>query len=111
MKLFRYHGEKTDALFSAWVDTWLEPNLQDWNMFRLLEAIRCPLLLMQGELDEYGTSAQLEHIAARVKGKTEVCLLPGIGHIPHLQARAEVIDIMTAFILPLLTANALVAHS
>lgn len=90
-KLARYHGDRTDAVFGAWVDTWLDPAGAGWNMLSDLPEIRCPLLLIQGESDQYGTRRQVDMIIERVQGPVELFWLEGIGHIPHLQARARVV--------------------
>ncbi|MDX9757632.1 MAG: alpha/beta hydrolase [Bacteroidota bacterium] len=91
-KLMRYHGERTDAVFGAWIDTWLDPAGAEWNMLADLAAIRCPLLLIQGDADQYGTRRQVELIAERVQGPAALLWLEGIGHVPHLQARTRVVD-------------------
>jgi pimeloyl-ACP methyl ester carboxylesterase len=45
--------------------------------------VRCPLLLIQGCDDEYGTSAQLDSIEHRVGGKVVRLELPDCAHSPH----------------------------
>jgi pimeloyl-ACP methyl ester carboxylesterase len=54
---------------------------------------------VQGEADPYGTVAQVEAIASGVKGPSEVVLLPGVGHAPHLEAPAVLLDHLTKFFL------------
>jgi len=97
-KLARYHGEKTDAIFSGWCDTWLSPPFRTWNIEECLERIHCPLLAIQGEDDQYGSAAQVQAIAGRVSGRSEFLLIPGCGHVPHHQARDRVLSEMTRFI-------------
>lgn len=50
--------------------------------FRFLESCRKPLLLVQGEYDEYGDSDQLRKIAAELEKHTQVRLvvIPEAGH-------------------------------
>ena len=48
----------------------------------LLPRIRCPLLAVQGEDDEYGTMAQIDAIARRVP-QARLLKLPACGHSPH----------------------------
>jgi alpha/beta superfamily hydrolase len=50
--------------------------------FRFLEACRKPLLLVQGEHDEFGAVDQLRELAADLEKKTQVQLvvIPGAGH-------------------------------
>lgn len=97
-KLARYHGDKTAAVFHAWADTWLAPECADWHMLDVLTSIRCPLLLVQGEDDEYGTAAQFDAITGCVAGPVETCMIPDCGHVPHLQAREVVIRRIAEFL-------------
>ena len=50
--------------------------------FEFLQACRKPLLLVHGELDEYGSSDEVKQIAADLKAQTHVHLVivPGAGH-------------------------------
>lgn len=89
-RLQRYHGEKTDATFAAWHDTWLSPAFRDWSIEAELARVTCPTLVLQGEDDEYGTPAQVTAIARGVSGPVETALIPGCAHVPHHQAREDV---------------------
>ncbi len=64
-KLARYHDD-VDATFRGWNDIWLDPRFRAWNIEDAANGVRCPVLLVQGDADEYGTTAQLAAIAARV---------------------------------------------
>jgi pimeloyl-ACP methyl ester carboxylesterase len=97
-KLMRHHGQRTDAMFHGWSDIWLAPEFRDWSVESELARIRCPVLAIQGEDDEYGSAAQVQAIASRVSGPAAVALIPGCGHIPHHQARERVLREMTEFI-------------
>lgn len=97
-KLSRYHAENTDSMFNGFKDDWLLPRYRDWNIESCLQNIRCPLLVMQGEDDEYGTIAQVEAIKVGVSGPVESALIHGCGHIPHFQAGELVLDKMKIFI-------------
>ena len=95
-RLARHHDE-VDGVFHGWRDTWLDPAFRDWNLDADLERVRCPVLAILGERDEYSTPAQLERIAAKAARATRVqtLLLPGSGHSPHRdepQALAEIIN-------------------
>lgn len=85
-RLMRYHGDKTDAVFNAWTNTWLQPAFKSWSMEHFLPGIKCPTLIIQGLEDEFGTMAQVTGIAENIKGKAAVFLLPSIGHSPHKEA-------------------------
>jgi len=97
-RLMRYHGEGTDALFRAWADTWLSPPFRAWNIEGELRQLVAPVLAIQGEADEYGTLDQLARIKAAVGGPCATWAVPKTAHHPHLQARAEVLDRLAAFL-------------
>lgn len=97
-RLSKYHGSKSESVFRGWSDTWLSPAFRDWNIEEYLPGVRCPVLAIQGQDDEYGTSAQVEAIVNGVTGPAESWLVPGCGHVPHQQAREKVLVRMTRFI-------------
>jgi pimeloyl-ACP methyl ester carboxylesterase len=88
-RLARWH-EDGDATFHGWSDVWLDPRFRDWSIASLLPGVRCPLLLIQGEDDEYGSLAQLDAIASAAGGPAEMLALAGCGHTPW-QDRADVV--------------------
>ncbi|HEY0380876.1 MAG TPA: alpha/beta hydrolase [Candidatus Elarobacter sp.] len=95
-KLARHHDD-ADASFRGWNDIWLDPRFRDWNIEAYAARVRCPLLLIQGDADEYGTTAQLDAIAARVP-KTEIVLVAGAGHSPHRDAPKLVLERVAEFV-------------
>ncbi|HEY0066429.1 MAG TPA: alpha/beta hydrolase [Flavisolibacter sp.] len=101
-RLAKYHGEKTDAVFHAWTDTWLSEEYRTWNIEHFLPNIVCPTLIIQGEKDEYGTMKQVQGIAGQVQGRAETFILPGLGHTPHKEAPLEIIRKAKQFIETLL---------
>jgi pimeloyl-ACP methyl ester carboxylesterase len=101
-RLARYHGDNTEKIFRAWYETWLSPEFKTWNIEDCLPRIKCPVLVIQGEDDQYGTEAQVEAIARQVAGRSKCLLIPNCAHIPHRQARDIVAQEMTEFILTLL---------
>jgi pimeloyl-ACP methyl ester carboxylesterase len=101
-KLARYHGDNTEKIFRAWSETWLQPEFRSWDIQDCLAKITCPLLVIQGEDDQYGTAAQVEAITNQVTGKSKPLLIPNCGHIPHQEARDRAVQEMTEFILELL---------
>jgi pimeloyl-ACP methyl ester carboxylesterase len=97
-RLERFHGARTEAVFRAWSDTWLDPRFRSWNVTARLPSITASLLVLQGEADEYATPAQLEAIAGAVRGPVWTRLLPGAGHVPHHQARAATLEAVLGFL-------------
>jgi pimeloyl-ACP methyl ester carboxylesterase len=96
-KLGRYHAH-VDETFWGWNDIWLDPRFRSWNIEAYLDSIRCPVLCIQGEEDEYGTPAQVEPIRARVAG-TEIMMLPNCKHAPHRDQQAVTLDKMAEFVV------------
>jgi pimeloyl-ACP methyl ester carboxylesterase/ribosomal protein S18 acetylase RimI-like enzyme len=66
-RLARHHRDP-DAAFFGWNDVWLDPAFPEWDITGQLERITCPLLLIQGERDQYGTMAQLDAIEELARG-------------------------------------------
>lgn len=95
-KLSRYHAH-VDATFWGWNDIWLDPNFRDWNIEEYLTAIRCPVLCIQGENDEYGTRAQVDAIAAQVQ-QTEIMMLPDCKHSPHRDQPEKTLERIAEFV-------------
>jgi pimeloyl-ACP methyl ester carboxylesterase len=94
-KLARYHDD-VDGAFRGWNDAWLDPRFRDWNIEAYADGVRCPVLVVQGEADEYGTIAQVDTIAARI-AKSAVFVVPAAGHSPHRDAAVAVLDRIVAF--------------
>jgi pimeloyl-ACP methyl ester carboxylesterase len=90
--------EDVDATFRGWADLWLLPGFRAWNIERILPGIRCPVLVIQGEEDRYGTAAQLEAIERGASGPVETMMLAGCGHAPHAEQPEIVLAAMARFI-------------
>jgi pimeloyl-ACP methyl ester carboxylesterase len=97
-RLAHYHGENVDGAWHGWVDTWLIPHYKGWTMMDDLPSIVCPLLVIQGEDDEYGSALQVSEIVRWSSGPAEPLMIPQCAHIPHFQARDTVLDAMSDFI-------------
>lgn len=87
-RLARYHDD-VDSAFWGWNDIWLHPDFRHWNIEKYLSGVACPVLLIQGEDDQYGTAAQVEAIARQVSGPAEILMLPDCAHSPHLGDRKD----------------------
>lgn len=97
-KLSRHHGDRADGIFRRWSNTWLSPEFRDWNIVGRLSRITRPVLIIQGENDEYGSPDQVTGIRDGASGPTETALIPDCGHIPHLQAPEATLNRMADFI-------------
>ena len=87
-RMARHHDDPA-AAFDGWCDVWLDAAFRDWSLEADAERVGCPVLLVQGADDPYGTLEQLDRIQARVRGSVERLVVPG-GHSPHLEAADEV---------------------
>jgi pimeloyl-ACP methyl ester carboxylesterase len=89
-RMARHHRDPGAAFF-GWNDVWLDPDFPRWTIIEEVPRIACPLLLIQGESDEYGTLAQLDAIerAADVP-VTRVHL--DCGHAPPVEKPAETVE-------------------
>lgn len=87
-KLGKYHRDPA-ATFFAWHDVWLHPEFQSWNIESLLSRIDCPILLVQGLDDDYGTIAHVDMIEQRASGPVQRLELENCGHSPHLSRPEE----------------------
>jgi pimeloyl-ACP methyl ester carboxylesterase len=96
-RLARHHRD-VDAAFLGWNGAWLDPEFRLWNLEEYLPHIRQPLLIVQGEDDEYGTAKQPEAIQRGAGGATEVVLLPDCGHSPHRDQPEKTLRAMAEFL-------------
>lgn len=96
-RLARHHGANVDVAFRGWNDVWLDPAFRAWNIEAYLPRIAVPLLVVQGEDDEYGTWAHVERIERGAGGPVEVLGVPG-GHSPHREHAGTVLAAAAAFV-------------
>jgi pimeloyl-ACP methyl ester carboxylesterase len=94
--LARRHADP-DAVFWRWHDRWIDPAFRSWTIEALLPEIRCPLLSIQGEDDEYATMAQLDGIK-RLVPQAQLLKLAGCRHAPHRDQPQAVTDAITRFV-------------
>ncbi|SEJ49539.1 Pimeloyl-ACP methyl ester carboxylesterase [Deinococcus reticulitermitis] len=97
-KLARFHRD-VDHAFWGWNGVWLSDDFWTWNIEEYLPRIRVPLLVMQGEDDQYGTPAQVEAICSGAGGPAQKLLLPHCAHTPHREAPEATFTAMHAFVV------------
>ncbi|MEO8629883.1 MAG: alpha/beta hydrolase [Betaproteobacteria bacterium] len=97
VKLARYHDDATGT-FSGWNDIWLHPDFRAWNIEAYLPSIAVPILLVQGEDDQYGTRAQVDAIARQVSGPSQVLMLASCAHSPHVDQRERTVGAIAQFV-------------
>ena len=97
-RLARYHGGNTDSMFRTWTDVWLRPEFRRWNIEEYLPAIASPVLVVQGEDDEYGTVRQVDAVLTQVNGPAKSLVLARCGHSPHSDQPDEVLEGVGRFV-------------
>jgi len=82
-RLARYHGTQAHWVLHAWIDTWLSAEFSAWRIGQDADGIRCPMLVIHGDCDEYGSLEHPRHIASLSSAGGEVVILPGCHHMPQ----------------------------
>ncbi len=95
-KLGFYHRD-VDAAFAGWNDAWTSAEFQSWDISDYLAYIRVPVMGIQGLSDPYGTRAQVEILPEHLYSPADVELLEGVGHVPHVEAREQVLGLLSEF--------------
>ena len=96
-RLARYHSD-VDGAFHGWSGAWLNPAFRAFDITGYLEAIRIPVLAIQGTDDPYGSDEQLHILSRHTRVPTKTRLIPGARHSPHLEAPEETMSAIVAFV-------------
>jgi pimeloyl-ACP methyl ester carboxylesterase len=103
-RLSRWHAD-VDNAFMGWNDAWLDPEFRKWDITEFLAYVRVPVLIVQGEDDQYGTVKQIEVAQAECYCPVEVALLPGARHSPQREAPEPTLKTISDFVARTLQAN------
>jgi pimeloyl-ACP methyl ester carboxylesterase len=95
-RLARWHKD-VDNAFYGWNGAWLDPDFRKWDITEELGYIRVPILIVQGEADQYGTVKQIEVAERDCYCPVEVALLPGAKHSPQREAADETLAVISEF--------------
>ncbi len=95
-KLARLHADPHNA-FHNWCGPWLDPAFREWDLSDALAHIRVPILIVQGEDDQYGTVRQIEVAQQECYCPVEVVMLPATRHAPHREAPAATLAAIAEF--------------
>lgn len=98
-KLARHHAD-AHRTFYGWADIWRHADFRDWNIEDCLPGLRCPVLAIQGEDDEYASMAHIDRIAERATNAVEVDLLKlaDCRHSPQRDQADAVARALIAFV-------------
>lgn len=91
-RLAKYHGDKAQWVLDAWTETWLADTFADWTLARAAGPVRCPTLILHGDLDEYGSLEQPARIAALAAEQGRMVILEGCHHVPHREDPQRVLQ-------------------
>ena len=103
-RLARWHGN-VDNAFYGWNGAWLDPEFRKWDITQALAYIRVPMLIVQGEHDQYGTVKQIEAAERDCYCPVEVALLPKARHSPQRDAPEAALQAISAFVADVLRIN------
>jgi pimeloyl-ACP methyl ester carboxylesterase len=103
-RLSRWHPN-VDNAFYGWNDAWLDPEFRKWDITEYLAYIRVPVMIVQGEDDQYGTAKQIDAARDECYCPVEVALLPGARHSPQREAPEATLNAIAAFVGRVLQAN------
>jgi pimeloyl-ACP methyl ester carboxylesterase len=103
-RLARWHTH-VDNAFKGWNGAWLDPEFRKWDITEFLTYIRVPILIVQGEDDQYGTVKQIEIAKQECYCPVEVALLPGAKHSPQREAPDATLKAISDFVAHVLHIN------
>ncbi len=97
-RLKKHHGSNVDCAFWGWADVWQHPDFKQWNIEEYLPHIKVPLMIIQGEDDEYATIAPVRALTRQAGAGAESLLLPDCKHSPHKDQEGRTLAAMVEFI-------------
>ena len=97
-RLEKHHGSNVDCAFWGWADVWQHPDFKQWNIEEYLPHIKVPLMIIQGEDDEYATIAPVRALTRQAGAGAESLLLPDWKHSPHKDQEGRTLAAMVEFI-------------
>jgi pimeloyl-ACP methyl ester carboxylesterase len=95
-KLARWHADPDNA-FRGWNESWLHTEFKFWDIRSFLQQISCPVQVIQGEADLYGTMAHAEAAGSLCRVAVDIVKLPEIGHAPHREAPETTVKAVADF--------------
>ena len=98
-RLARHHRDP-DAVFFAWLSIRESDSLLLLPLEQHLPPLHCPILMIQGELDEYATSRQADALRP-LAPQMNLVRFAGVGHTPHREQPELVLEEIAAFLLGL----------
>lgn len=97
-RLAKHHGANVECAFRGWNEAWLAPGFRDWNILDCLDYIRVPILIVQGEDDQYGTLEQLRAAEQQATCPVETVVLADCGHAPQSDQPGRTLEETASFL-------------
>ena len=108
LRLARWHAD-VDNAFYGWNGAWLDSDFRKWDITGELAYIRVPVLIVQGEDDQYGTAKQIEVAQEECYCPVEVALLPKVKHSPQREAPDVTLKTISDFVARVLASEKVTA--
>jgi pimeloyl-ACP methyl ester carboxylesterase len=102
-RLAHYH-QHPDEVFSSWTQWAATLNDEVFPLRDFLPKIQCPVLVLQGARDEFGTSLQLAALQASIP-QLQHETYPDAGHLPHKEQTDRVLERVSQFLSTLTSPN------
>ncbi|WP_328316278.1 alpha/beta fold hydrolase [Streptomyces sp. NBC_00388] len=85
------------GVFDRWSGVWLSPGFRHWNIENDLD-VTAPVLMIQGDADEYGSLGQVDAVERVVSGLFQRLVPEGCDHYPYLVCPDLVIESVCDFL-------------
>ena len=98
-RLKKYHGEKAQWVLDAWTETWLSNSFRHWTLQPYLQKVYCPILVIHGELDEYGSLNQPQQLIDYSQARSKkMYIMQNVHHMPHKEQPEDVLHAIIEFL-------------
>ena len=97
-RIEKWHGTKAQWVLRSWTEVWLSPEFASWSLEQCIGKVRCPLLAIHGDKDEFGSLAFPEFISKKAGGESEMVILENCGHVPHRERPRDVMNHVASFL-------------
>jgi pimeloyl-ACP methyl ester carboxylesterase len=95
-RLAHYH-QHPDEVFASWTEWATTLGGEVFPLREFLPRITCPVLVLQGARDEFGTSLQLAALQAAIPNLQHETY-PDTGHLPHKEQTDRVLQLVSQFL-------------
>lgn len=95
-RLAKHHAD-VDNAFWQWNDVWLSEPFRQFDIRTTCQTISDPLLLVQGDRDEYGTLQQLQWVKDAAPHASQM-VITDCGHSPHKDRPDTLTDAVASFL-------------